>query len=347
VGFTAPFVASVHTADLPSSGATLAQSQDFATKFATYKKPFPRYPTISNHEKYRIMANNSENDYELVVQQYSDEELLTKEQSKRRRKTGDVVGAGLTAAAAIRAPSLWAVAGASAKSFLNNSTKHKIILKEISRRGLTPLKGGLTDAILPVLTSAGSMVVGRSVGGAAGQGAASMAGDIMHGVSNMAFGGSKKKAKNSKKVTQVSQNDPNAPRAVQQSTAMVPASSQALVTPSSYHVPPNQTPPATLVFHYVPPSAQYPRGYYAPAQVQTASPPAQPPMMIQGSTQAYQQMPPALAYQYAPSEPQYFGNANRQVAEPVPGVYRAQTVYDAPPAYQPTIQRAHTISYRQ
>jgi len=292
------------------------------------------------------MADNSETSYEIEVQRYSDEELLEKERSKRRRKTGDVVGAGLTAAAAIRAPALWAAAGASAKSFLNNSTKHKVILKEISRRGLTPLKGDLSDAIMPILGSAGSMVVGRSFGGAAGQGAANMAGDLIHSVSTRAFGGSKKKSKDSKKASRVSQNDVATMRSNEHSTAMVPSGSQPLTTPSSYHVPPNQAPPATLVFHYVPPSAQYPRGYYAPAQVQTANPAVQTPLTIQGPTQSYQQMPPALSYQYAPSEPQYFGNASHHATEPVPGVYRAQTVYDMPPAYQSSIQRANTISYR-
>ena len=88
------------------------------------------------------MSNNEDaNDYAAEVRNYSDEELLTKERSKRRRKTGDVVGTGLTAAAAISSPALWAVAGASAKSYLNNSSKHKVLVKEISRRGLHACKG--------------------------------------------------------------------------------------------------------------------------------------------------------------------------------------------------------------
>ena len=142
------------------------------------------------------MSNNEDgNDYATEVRNYSDEELLIKERSKRRRKTGDVVGAGLTAAAAMSSPALWAVAGASAKSYLSNSSKHKIILKEISRRGLTPVKGNLSDAVLPILTSAGSMAVGRAFGGTAGQGVASMAGDFMHNVGNRALGGGSKRSK--------------------------------------------------------------------------------------------------------------------------------------------------------
>jgi hypothetical protein len=35
-----------------------------------------------------------------------------------------------------------------------------------------------------------------------------------------------------------------------------------------------------------------------------------------------------------------------QRGAPVPGVYRAQTFYEAPPSYQPSIQRAHTMGYR-
>jgi hypothetical protein len=152
------------------------------------------------------MSDAAESDYEREVRQYTNEELLAKEQSKRRRKTKDVVGAGLTAAAALKSPGLWAVAGASAKSYLGNSSKHKIILKEISRRGLEPLKENLSDTILPILSSAGGLAVGRAVGGASGQGVASVAGDLMHNVSNIAFGGSskqQKKSKGSKKVSSI------------------------------------------------------------------------------------------------------------------------------------------------
>jgi hypothetical protein len=150
-----------------------------------------------------IMTDNDEPDYSIVVQNYSDDELLQKERSKRRRKTSDMVGTGLCAVAAMEAPPLWAAAGASVKSYLNSSSKHKTILKEITRRGLSPMKGDLSDTILPILTSAGSLVVGRAFGGTAGQGIASQAGNIMHSVSNKAFGGtsnSSKKDKASKKV---------------------------------------------------------------------------------------------------------------------------------------------------
>src|SRR5216117_2556354 len=111
------------------------------------------------------MAQDEEHDYTTEVRNYTDEELRTKERSKRRRKTGDVVGTGLTAAAAMSSPGLWAIAGANAKSFLSNSSKHKAIIKEMKRRGLEPVKGELSDTILPILTSAGSIAVGRAFGG--------------------------------------------------------------------------------------------------------------------------------------------------------------------------------------
>ena len=66
--------------------------------------------------------------------------------------------------------------------------------------------------------------------------------------------------------------------------------------------------------------------------------------------QTYQQVPPALAYQYAPPQPQYYDTPLPVIDErgvPAQGVYRAQSFYEAPPSYQPRIQRAHTIAYRQ
>ena len=309
--------------------------------------------------------NEDSNDYTAEVCNYSDEELLSKERSKRRRKTGDVVGTGLTAAAAMSSPGLWAVAGASAKSYLSNSSKHKVILKEMSRRGLKPLKGDLSDTILPILTSAGSMAVGRALGGSSGQGVASMAGNIMHNVGNRAMGGipkDQKKEKSSKKVSLsilekelISKQSRDRSSSSSAMTQYAPQS-QSLQTPSLYQIPRDQPPPATLVYHYVPPSAQYPRGYYAPAPVQTAPPVfqqapqplAQPQQLMIEQPQTYQQMPPALAYQYTPSQPQYY-NAPPQIDErgmPAQGVYRTQTFYEAPPSYQPRIQRAHTIAYR-
>jgi hypothetical protein len=146
------------------------------------------------------MANESDGDYATEVAQYTDEELLVKERSKRRRKTGNVIGTIVTAAAATKAPSLWAAAGASVKSLLNDNTKHKIILQEIERRGLTPLKGDLKDTIVPILTSAGSMFVGRAVGGPAGESIGNYAGNLMHSVGNRAFGGGSKD-KAAKKVS--------------------------------------------------------------------------------------------------------------------------------------------------
>jgi hypothetical protein len=142
----------------------------------------------------------AETDYKTEVSRYSDEELLSKERSKRRRKTGDVVGTGLSAAAAMATPALWAVAGTSAKSYLDNSSKHKIICKEISRRGLVPMKEDMGDTLFPILASAGSMFVGRAFGGAAGQGVASQAGNLLQNVSSRAFSSTPKAAKKDKKV---------------------------------------------------------------------------------------------------------------------------------------------------
>jgi hypothetical protein len=56
-----------------------------------------------------------------------------------------------------------------------------------------------------------------------------------------------------------------------------------------------------------------------------------------------------LAYHYTPSQPQYYDTQPQIVDErgmSGQGVYRAQTFYEAPPSYQPRIQRAHTIAYR-
>ena len=323
------------------------------------------------------MPSEDGTDYKTEVQKYSDEELLSKERSKRRRKTGDVVGTGLTAAAAISTPGLWPAAGASAKSFLSNSSKHKVILKEISRRGLTPVKGDFSDAFLPIITSAGSMAVGRAFGGAAGQGVASMAGDLIQNVGARAMGGVPKNQRKNKALKRVLTTDVGNRTNFQASTEPVSeivarapeVQAQGLQTPSLYQIPENQPPPATIVYHYVPPSAEYPRGYYTPSPVQTAPQPVyqqapvvqqQPQPMYQQAPvvqqqqpiqppQQYQQMPPALAYQYAPAEPQYYGNPPQttdQRGMPVPGVYRAQTFYDAPPSYQTSLQRAHTVAYR-
>jgi hypothetical protein len=197
------------------------------------------------------------------------------------------------------------------------------------------------------------MVVGRAFGGSAGQGVASMAGNVMHSVGNRALGGVPKDKKKDKALKKASR---------QQTSEMVPyaaAQAQTLQTPSAYQIPPNQLPPATIVYHYVPPSSQYPRGYYAPAPTERAAPPvfqqAPPimqhqPMMIEQAPQQYQQMPPALAYHYADPQPQYYQGTPQQMmgqqGAPVPGAYRAQTFYEAPPNYQPSIQRAHTIAYR-
>ena len=251
------------------------------------------------------MANEDGTDYKTEVQKYSDEELLSKERSKRRRKTGDVVGTGLSAVAAVYSPALWAVAGGNAKSFLSNSSKHKIIMDEISRRGLKPIKGDFSDTILPILTSAGTMAVGRVFGGAAGQGVASMAGNVMHSVGNRAMGGvpkDQRKDKASKKVSLInSGKETNYKQSRQQTSEIVSNAPQAqiLQTPSVYQVPTNQAPPATLVFHYVPPSAQYPKGYYAPAPVQTAAPPAfQQALVIQQQQQQPMMVEQAQQYEH-------------------------------------------------
>jgi hypothetical protein len=177
---------------LPACIATLFASLEYKVP----NMPFP-VPTIS-------IIRMGETDYKTEVSRYSDEELLSKERSKRRRKTGDVVGTGLSAAAAMATPALWAVAGTSAKSYLDNSSKHKIICKEISRRGLEPMKEAMGDTLFPILASAGSMFVGRAFGGAAGQGVASQAGNLLQNVSSRAFSSTSKSSKKDKAVKKVS-----------------------------------------------------------------------------------------------------------------------------------------------
>ena len=296
---------------------------------------------------------DGETSYKTEVRNYSDEELLSKERSKRRRKTGDVVGTGLSAAAAMATPAMWAAAGASAKKYLDNSTKHKIILKEMSRRGLQPMKEDMSDTVLPILASAGSMFVGRAFGGAAGQGMASQAGSLLQTVGSRAFsssGPSRSASKCSKKDKKVFPSTNHRRLTVQSKTspAMVPYTPQqgqvALTTPSAYQVPPNQPPPATIVYNYVPPSAQYPQGYYAPAPVTVpAYQPQQapvfqqpPPMPPQQAAPMYQPVPPALQYLQTPPQPQYYGGQ---------GLQRAQTIYGNPPAYQAAPARAQTFPY--
>jgi hypothetical protein len=137
-----------------------------------------------------------ESDNESDVRQCSDEDLLAMERSHRRKKTGDVLGTGLTAAAALSSPALWAVAGANAKSYLTSSSKHKAITKEMTRRGLEPLKEEWSDTLMPILTGAGSMYVGRALGGSTGQGAA----QLLRSVGSNAFTGSSKTSKKDKKV---------------------------------------------------------------------------------------------------------------------------------------------------
>lgn len=288
---------------------------------------------------------DGETNYKSEVQRYTDEELLSKERSKRRRKTSDVVGTGLSAAAAMAAPAMWAAAGVSAKNYLDNSTKHKIILKEMSRRGLQPMKEDMSDTVLPILASAGSMFVGRAFGGAAGQGMASQAGNLLQTVGSRAFSNTPRSGSKSNKKDKASKKNMTSP-------AMIPYSQSqgALATPSAYQVPPNQPPPATIVYNYVPPSAQYPQGYYAPAPValhaanQYAQPPVfqqqqqqLPPQMPPQCAPMYQPVPPALQYLQTPPQPQYYsGN---------PALQRAQTIYGNPPAYQATPARAQTFPY--
>ena len=377
------------TASLVTSHARTAcqvfPNKDFPTSLhLIHATPDNFYKTPSTSPRKGIVQrivkmSNSEQDYKITVQQYSDEELLSKERAKRRRKTGDVIGTGLTAAAAIAEPALWAIAAGSAKSFMGNSSKHKIILREIERRGLTPLKGDISDTIMPLLGSAGSMAVGRAFGGAKGAGLGNMAGSLMRSASVRAFSGSSsKEGKKDKGLKRVfSPIDWERADSIQAQTAsplaMVPYSPSAaadsrntgalcaqhaqhtLMTPTSYQVPRDQTPPATLVYHYYPPTPEYPRGYYAPAQPSTsAQQPSAPtvyqqPQIAPQATQQYlqpppaaptsSQMPPALAYQYAQPQPQYYHNAPQQVT------YGNAPAYDAPPMYQPSIQRANTFHY--
>jgi len=326
----------------------------------------------ADNQNPNIMSNNDNAapDYESQVRFYSDDELLIKERSKRRRKTGDMVGTGLSAAAAMGSPALWAVAGASVKSYLGNSSKHKIIMKEISRRGLTPLKGELSDAVLPIFTSAGSMVVGRAFGGNAGIGMASQAGNMLHNVGNRAFGSNPtkkddKKDKTSKKSKQSVQPPVRVNTQVAQS--MVPYGQpsqqpQALQTPSAYQLPANQAPPQTITYQYVPPSPQYPQGCYAPVlsqqqpshQMSVQSVPSTPPPAYQTSSQQqpaqqyHQPTPPALMYQNAPSQPQYYQNPPQQPyaqqATPQPGLNRASTIYSNTASYAAP-HRAQTVAY--
>ena len=287
--------------------------------------------------------SDTEGDYATEVRRYSNEELLSKERMKRRRKMGDVFGTGLTAVAAMRAPGLWAVAGSNIKSYLSNSSKHKIILQEIERRGLEPLKEEMSDTLLPILSSAGSMAVGRAIGGDAGQGVAKSAGDIMQSLGNRVFSSTPKEQKKDKKGKKVSfdfEVGSNRP----QSRPEPAAQPVVLQTPASYHVPPNMAPPPTLVYHYVPPSAQYPRGYYAPAQIYSSTPVAQQgPVPVVQQPMMPQVSPPnqhAVPYQYAPPEPQMYGAYPQQNH----GLQRSQTVYGAPPPYQQP-QRAQTFHY--
>jgi hypothetical protein len=316
----------------------------------------------------------AETDYKTEVSRYSDEELLSKERSKRRRKTGDVVGTGLSAAAAMASPALWAVAGTSAKSYLDNSSKHKIICKEMKKRGLVPMPEDMGDTLFPILASAGSMFVGRAFGGAAGQGVASQAGTLLQNVSSRAFSSNPKgpkKDKTIKKVcfpllkTELTLQSKTTPEMV----AYTPQRQQ-LATPSAYIVPPNQAPPATLVYQYFQPTAQYPKGYYAPVTTQTqtqvqpqpqsqpqyqpqyqpqqayAPQPAyqQPAPVMQQQFQMYQPVPPALAYLQTPSQPQYY-SGNPPPGTPNPGIQRAASIYDTAPMYQPTPSRASTFPF--
>jgi hypothetical protein len=286
----------------------------------------------------------AEGNYKTQVQQFSDEELLSKERSKRRRKTGDVVGAGLSAAAAMATPAMWAVAGANAKSFLDNSSKHKILMEEISRRGLSPVKGDMSDTLFPVLASAGSMAVGRAMGGAAGQGVANQASNILQSVSSRAFSNGPSGSKKDKKKVLHAAKDNGANIQTKQEAP------QQLSLPSVYNCTPGQAPPAQLVYYYHPPTAQYPNGYYSPAPTQPAMPPTPPmspqnygpqptfqaPPMLQSpqSPSGYQQIPPALAYLNSPSP------------QSNPSLSRTQSMYNpAPPPmyYQPGMQRSGTF----
>jgi hypothetical protein len=146
---------------------------------------------------------------------------------------------------------------------------------------------------------------------------------------------------------------------------------QQLATPSAYVVPPNQAPPATLVYQYYPPTAQYPKGYYAAVSAPTQNQPQpqpqtqtqpQPPQFYtpqqvyqqpapimqqqqqQQQFQMYQPVPPALAYLQTPPQPQYYGG-NPPGNPPSPGIQRAQSVYDTAPMYQPTPSRASTFPF--
>ena len=293
-------------------------------------------------------SNNNNNggeevSYKVQVQQLSNEELLAKERSKRRRKTGDVVGTGLVAAAAMAEPALWAMAGTNVKSFLDNSSKHKILTKEISRRGLTPIKGDTSDTLFPVLASAGSMAVGRAFGGSAGQGVANQASGILQSVSSRAF--SSRSCKKDKKKVFNTKSENSANGQVKQEAAP-----QQFALPSAYDCTPGQAPPTQLVYYYHQPTAQYPKGYYSPTPPQGAMPPPNPPMSPQNyaapptyqtspmapppqSPQGYQPVPPALAYLNSP--PPQPNNLNRTQSVYNPG---PQPIY-----YPHGFQRSETF----
>ena len=316
--------------------------------------------------------NEEENQYDVTL--WTDEQLLAKERSKRRRKTGDMVGTGLSAVAAIAEPALWGIAGASVKNYLNSSSKHKSIVKEMNRRGLQPLKEDMSDTVVPILSGAGGMVVGRALGPAAGAGAGAMAGNLINSIGSRAFGGNSSSSKKDKKASKVfpgynsgadvlqsRQQQQRQPQSAQ-SMVMVPASTasaQHLMTPSAYAVPENQPVPATLVYHYYPPTEQFPRGYYAQIPVQPAAQPmaqqylAQPtpvsqqaPLNYQQAPLNYQQAQPAPVYQQhsAPQVQYYGGTPQQHVQMPQPGLHRSQTTYEAPPMYHAP-PRPQTFSY--
>jgi hypothetical protein len=306
------------------------------------------------------MSNNNEadgSDYPTEVAGYTDEELLVKERSKRRRKTGNVVGTIATAALATRSPGMWAAAGSSVKSLLNENSKHKIILQEMERRGLKPLKSDMKDAIFPVLTSAGGMFVGRAVGGPAGDSIGNYAGNLMHGIGNRAFGGSSKdKSKQvisflRSKIHADYQESKSAPSSPAMAVARAPTAgpqATSLQTPSVYNIGHNETPPATIVYHYVPPSAEYPRGYYAPAPVQPSAPaPAPTPAPAYQATQPapVQYAQPQVVYQ----QPQVtYQQPQITYQQPQISYQQPQTSYQQPQvSYQQSYQQPQTYQQPQ
>jgi hypothetical protein len=301
--------------------------------------------------------NVSDSDYTVIVSQYSNEELLEKERTKRRRKTGDMVGTGLSAVAAMAQPAMWTMAGVNVKSYLSSSSKHKIILKEMEKRGLEPLKEGMSDTLVPILSSAGGMYATRALGGsAAGQGVASMAGNLISSMGTKAFS-SNKKGNSDKVALPISENIANEKKGRQiaqrpQSSPSSPSHQQGpLAAPSMYYISPGEMPPATLVYHYVPPSAQYPKGYYAPAPVQPHPQPVHHPQPVTGAynrpqavhpPQHQQQFPPAPTYQhYGQHQQQYYHHP--QPAPP--NLQRIQTTYQPAPGPQYALPRAQTMPY--